>query len=264
MSVQTRQNNDITPFIRGGFAAVKQGETFLQDAGRAIPLAYGTVVAQIPATGKWVPVTVVDPAIVVASMVCGANGAVLAVWQAITDGSFTISVDGVEISLTALDFSSITALDEIVDTINAVFLGRCIAIYDSAADVVSFISPTPGANGSVSVLTAGASGTDISGAGHLNGLAGTVTAGTGNDGQNIPAGIFTGDAITAAALIAGDVVNQPILIGGAVSVDTNQVIVENSLTLDSVVVALNKTIGSVLNGIGIFAEETIDVASYEN
>ncbi len=265
MSVQVRRDSNTTPFIRGGLAVVNQAEVILQDAGRSAVLAYATVMAQIPSTRKWVPLTVVDPTIVVANMVCGANGANLAAWQAVTDGSFKITVDGVLISLTALDFSVNTALDEIVDTFNAQFLGRCIAIYDSKADVVSFISPTPGANGSVSVLTAGASGTDISGTGFLNGLTtvGTVTAGSGNDGQNLPAGIYTGPEITAAALVAGDIADSPILVGGGVLIDKSQVVLENSLTLNDVVVAINKTIQAALDNVGIFSEPTIDIASIE-
>lgn len=264
MSVQVRRDNNTTPFIRGGLAAVKQAEIILQDAGRTAVLAYATVMAQIPSSRKWVPLTIVNPGIIVGKMVCGANGANLATWQAITNGSFKISFNGVEISLTALDFSSITALDEIVDTINAVLLGRGWAIYDSKADVVSFVTNLPGLNGSVTVLTAGASGTDISGAGHLNGLTGTVTAGTGNDGQNLPAGIYTGPEITAAAIVAGDIVDSPILVGAGVLVDQNQIVLENSLTLNDVVVALNKTIQAALGDVGIFSEDTIDIASIEN
>lgn len=265
MTVQTQQNNDTTPFIRAGLGAVKQAEVILQDAGRAIPLAYATVMAQIPSSRKWVPLTIVNPDVTVAKMVCGANGANLAAWQAVTDGAFKISFNGVEISLTGLDFSSITVLDEIVDTINAVLLGRGWAIYDSKADVVSFVTNLPGLNGVVSVLTAGASGTDISGSGFLNGLTGTgtATAGAGNDGQNLPAGIYTGDEITAAALVAGDVIDSPILVGAAVLVDTNQVVLENSLTLNSVVIALNKTINAALANIGIFVEETVDISSFQ-
>ena len=265
MAVQARQNNDTTPFIRGGLATVKQAETLLQDAGRSAVLAYGTVMAQIPSTRKWVPLTIVNPTVTVAKLVCGANGANLGAWQAVTDGEFKISFNGVEISVTGLDFSSITALDEIVDTINAVLLGRGWAIYDSKADVVSFVTNLPGLNGVVSLLTAGASGTDISGAGFLNGLTtvGTVTAGAGNDGQNLPAGIYTGDEVTAAALVAGDVVDSPILMGAGVLVDENQIVLENSLTLNSVVIALNKTIRAALDGVGIFTEATVDIASIE-
>lgn len=266
MSVQARQNNDTTPFIRGGLAAVKQAEVLEQDAGRSAVLAYGTVMAQIPSSRKWVPLTIVDPTVTVGKMVCGANGANLAAWQAVTDGAFKISFNGVEISLTGLDFSVITALDEIVDTINAVLLGRGWAIYDSKADVVSFVTNLPGLNGSVTVLTAGASGTDISGAGFLNGLTGTgtVTAGAGNDGQNLPAGIYTGPEVAAATLVAGDVSDSPILVGAGVLVDENQIVLENSLTLNDVVIALNKTIRAALGNVGIFAESTVDIASYEN
>lgn len=266
MAVQVRRDSNTTPFIRGGLAAVKQAEVILQDGGRSAVLAYATVMAQIPATRKWVPLTIVNPTLVIGKMVCGADGANLGAWQAVTDGAFKISFNGVEISLTGLDFSSITALDEIVDTINAVLLGRGWAIYDSKADVVSFVTNLPGLNGSVSVLTAGASGTDISGSGFLNGLTGTgtVTAGSGNDGQNLPAGIYTGPEITAAALVAGDIADSPILVGAGVLVDQNQLVLENSLTLDDVVIALNKTIQAALGDVGIFSEDTIDIASIEN
>jgi hypothetical protein len=266
MSVQVSRDINTQPFLLGGHPVSKHDGTILQDAGRSAALAPFTVMAQVPSSLKFVPLTDVDPTITVAKMVCGANGANLAAWQAVTDGEFKISVDGVEISVTGLDFSSITALDEIVDTINAVFLGRCVAIYDSKADVVSFISPTPGLNGSVTVLTAGAAGTDISGAGFLNGLTGTgtATAGAGDDGQNLPYGIYMGPSITAAALVAGDVSDSPILIGGTGAlVDENQIVLENSLTLDSVVISKNATIRGVLEARGIVPKDSVDISSYQ-
>jgi hypothetical protein len=52
---RTDQKNFLT-FLQGE-ARHKDNETFKQDAGRTTPLKYGTVVAQIAATGKWVPLT---------------------------------------------------------------------------------------------------------------------------------------------------------------------------------------------------------------
>lgn len=96
------------------------------------------------------------------------------------------------------------------------------------------------------------------------------------DGTNTARGIFMGpDAITAAALVAGDVTGQIILVGGAaLTVDTQQLVFENSLTLDSVcsddsVGADNapvnfRRIEDDLARIGIFAESTINISKLEN
>jgi hypothetical protein len=119
-----------------------------------------------------------------AKLVCGANGANLAAWQAVTDGSFQFTVNGVAFDLTTLDFSLITALDEVVDVIEAEAGGQQFKMmYDSDADVYSFASLKHGEESTITVLTAGSAGTDISGAGFLNGLTGTGTAtqGTGGD-----------------------------------------------------------------------------------
>lgn len=266
MSVQVSLDNNTQPFILGGRPLSNHQGVIEQDAGRgSTALAPYTVLAQKPSSRKYVPLSVVDPTIVVANMVCGANGANLAAWQAVTDGAFKISFDGVEISLTGLDFSVITALDEIVDTFNAVLLGRGVAIYDSKADVVSFITATPGLNGTVSYLTAGASGTDVSGAGFLNGLTGTgvITAGTGADGTDIPAGIYMGPSITGAAIVAGDVSDSPVLIGGTVLVDENQMVLENSLTLNDVVISKNATVRVVLENSGIVPKASVDTAEFQ-
>jgi len=56
-AVQVRQDNDVTPFIRYGMGTTKNDAVILQDAGRTEPLLYGTLMAKIAATGKWVPFT---------------------------------------------------------------------------------------------------------------------------------------------------------------------------------------------------------------
>jgi hypothetical protein len=107
----------------------------------------------------------------------------------------------------------------------------------------------------VSYLTAGATGTDISGASYLNGLTGTgvITAATTSNGENIPAGLFWGDDIAAASLAAADVTNQRILIGGdLLMLDEDKVVLENSLDLDDIVTATGKSIRQHLEALGIY------------
>src|SRR5574340_251695 len=57
MAQQASQNNATYPFITGGTALVAENETILTDAARTVILYQYTVMAQIAATGKWVPWT---------------------------------------------------------------------------------------------------------------------------------------------------------------------------------------------------------------
>lgn len=93
------------------------------------------------------------------------------------------------------------------------------------------------------------------------------------DGSNTARGILLGDGVTAAALVAGDVTGQVILVGGPITVDTQQLVLENSLTIDSVCSddpagadngPVNvRRIEDDLARIGIFVEQTIDIDAYE-
>ena len=233
MAVQYQSNKSILAFIREGDARIKDNETLEQDVGRGIvPLAQYTVLAQKAASRKWVPLTSVDPTLTpgkmvcgdlgtsiaafrgisdgefavtidgvamnitgldftgielstgtVASAVCGALGTNLAGMQAVADGAYNITVDGQVCAITGLDFSAIAALPEIPDVINAKALGRFIAVWDSKTTKVEFHSLRKGALSTITALSAPAGGTDISGAGFLNGLTGTavLAQGSGTD-----------------------------------------------------------------------------------
>jgi heat shock protein HslJ len=287
MAVEVRLNTDNRAFLRGGSGYHKDNETVAQDAARATDMAEKTVMYQDPSDRKWYPLTAVtagtpgrmvcgaygstailtqavtdgefaitidgvsyditgldlsvieagtdtpatgvcgvngatmaayqaitdgsfqvvvngldhditglnfsdvdSPTDTQATAICGANGANLAAWQAITDGSFQITVNGVPFDITGMDFSSITALDEladVIDTAAAVTGEQFRALYNSKADVVSFVSQKSGQGSTITALTAGSAGTDISGAGFLNGLTGTITLvqGTGGSGHGV-------------------------------------------------------------------------------
>jgi hypothetical protein len=55
MALQTRLDVDLTPLVRGGQSAVEQNAILLTDAGRATPLVFGTLLAKVAASGKYVP-----------------------------------------------------------------------------------------------------------------------------------------------------------------------------------------------------------------
>jgi hypothetical protein len=79
-----------------------------------------------------------------------------------------------------------------------------------------------------------------------------LTSVTATDGSAIPAGIYIGPAITAAALVAGNVTDCPILKSGA-RVDSGQLVLENSLTLATVV-----TVGALAYTAGVYVAATDD------
>ena len=127
----------------------------------------------------------------------------------------------------------------------------------------TFISPTLGVYSAVSVLTAGSAGTDISGAGYLNGLTGTgtATAGTGLDGSHLPAGIYRGSEVTAASLVAGDVTGADIITGGPIFFDETNVVFDTtgSVTMNTVITSLGVTVRAYLASKGLFAKTSTPV-----
>lgn len=89
------------------------------------------------------------------------------VWKLVTDGTFTISLDGGGVVLTALDFSSVTSLADVATVIDTSLSvnGSC---YFQINKFV-FESPTTGATSLAGLLTPEGTGTDISGSDYLDG-----------------------------------------------------------------------------------------------
>ena len=259
MAIEAKLTVDNTGFILGGGGIFKNDQTLAQDAPRATALEHLTVLSKQTSDGKLIPLTDVDPALTSAYLTCGANGGNVAAYAAVADGEFAITVDGEAIDVTGLDFNTVavTALQQVEEVINAAANGRFICQYDLATDTFIFISPTSGLPmSSITVLSAvsGGSGTDISGASFLNGLSGTgtVTAATGGNGENLPFGLYWNNDLAAASLVAADVTNQKVLIKGKpILIDEDLIVLENSLTLASVVTATGKTIRQHLEDLGI-------------
>ncbi len=108
----------------------------------------------------------------------------LATMQAVTDGSFTIAIDGVSNNITGLDFSGDTDFDDVAATIQTAVRAIASGGFTNATVVVEssrliVTSGTTGAASSVSVLGSvdPSTGTDISGESFLNGTTATRTAG---------------------------------------------------------------------------------------
>jgi len=151
--------------------------------------------------------------------------------------------------------------ENIAEIINAHAAGRFNVAF--SGDAFVFMSPTSGILSAISVLSdPSAGGTYIGGAGFLNGETGTGTAtvGTGQVSTSIPIGIFVGNDIATADLVAGDVEDQIVVnYGDPATFDVNKLILENSLDIDDVVVGTEKTIRQHLTEIGLIASDTDEI-----
>ena len=83
----------------------------------------------------------------------------ISLWSSITDGSFTISIDGVSQDVLGLDFSSQLNLNGVASVITAEMTGASVT-YNGSNFVCT--SATTGVTSSVSFATPAVSGTDIS------------------------------------------------------------------------------------------------------
>lgn len=92
----------------------------------------------------------------------------LATWTAITDGEFTISIDGVEEDILAVNFTGDTSLDDVAASIEAIIQAVAAGGYTAATctwngDRFTITSGTTGATSTITVLTevSGGAGTSI-------------------------------------------------------------------------------------------------------
>lgn len=128
----------------------------------------------------------------------------LSAFQAVTNGSFAISVDGINRNLSSLNFSTDTTLAQVATRIQTALVtagatGATVAV--SGSQVV-ITSGTSGDASMVSVLgpVTPAAGTDISGPGFLNGRLGVAVTQAGYQPGNLPSEL---DLIAQAAKCGG-------------------------------------------------------------
>lgn len=108
-----------------------------------------------------------------AYLLCGSSPTTtIGTWTAVTDGEFTVTIDGTSYDITGIDFSSgVTTLADVASTvqtaIRAATSGSEVVRYDTGSTRFVIISGSTESTSQVSVLSAvsGGGGTDISGAG---------------------------------------------------------------------------------------------------
>ena len=82
-------------------------------------------------------------------------------------------------------------------------------------------------------------------------------------GEAIPRGVYVGEDILAATLVAGDVEDCPIVVGGLCELDAELIVYDDdTLTAATVVGVSNGEM--LLREIGIYLADTTDNTEYEN
>ena len=106
-------------------------------------------------------------------------------FKAITDGSLTITVDGTAYSLSGLNFSAISTVNDIATVLKNATSGCWISV---SAGALVFTSKKVGSASTV-VLSSGVGGTDISATSYLAVASGTTATGTDSSGETLGAAI---------------------------------------------------------------------------
>lgn len=246
MAVQSTANLSTVPFIRSGESLFKDDAIIKQDAGRVAALAPFTVLGILKGT---VATTGTADA--------GNTG------------------DGTVTAVAKLQGPALIVGDYVLTCTAAVTNGGVFKLEDpNGALVANGLVMTAGA-GAATVFNAGGMTFTITD-GDTDFAADdfftiTVTAdgdyeplnGADVNGQASVAGIYLGESIAAATIVAGDVADNPVLIGGACTIDSAQIVLENSLTVDSILPS-GLSVREELAQVGIFVEDTVDIDGYEN
>lgn len=247
MSVQSTTNYSNKALILSGEGYNKEDGTIKQDAGRSAVLAQFTVMGKkrysVPTTGTADAGNTGDGTVTAVAALSPGNkliigGYVLTCTAAVANGG-TFKLEDPAGNLIA-DNLIMTAGAGAATVFNAG--GLTFTITDGATDfaVDDFFTITITADGDYWPLN------DV-----------------GVVGESQVAGIYLGDELTAAKIVAGDIPNSPVLIGGKCTIDKNLVVLENSLTLSSVLPS-GKSVREELEDLGIFPESTLDIDSYQS
>ena len=113
------------------------------------------------------------------------SSTIITALKLITNGDLTVTIDGTDFTVTGLNFSSISTVDDVVKILNAQGLDCNISVVDT--NKIQFQSRRYGATGSGIALkaTTGGSGTDLYGSSYFDGANQTTTAGTDATGTTV-------------------------------------------------------------------------------
>ncbi len=245
MTVQARLNIDTTGFAIYTYPASRKDDaTFEQDAGRAAVLAQFTLMAKkpvtIPTTG-----TITGTGNGTCTAVAAAAGSVPIVGDWILTCTFAVAEGGV---FKLEDPNGNLIADNLTLRVGTGLLTTFVAggmkftITDGATDFVAadLFTIAVTANGKLVPFDA-----------------------TAADGSEIPEGIFMGEEITAAALVAADVVDNPVVFSG-MKFDEDKMVFDNGADTIDTLLATGRTIREELALMTLIGQQTQTASAAEN
>lgn len=170
----------------------------------------------------------------------------LAALIAISDGEFTLTVDGgTPANITAIDMSSDTSISEVAATLDAAVTAEGVTVSVVNGDQIVFTSDTPGATSAVALTQLSSTGTDISTAATLNFADLTTVAGAAasdpavvicasdaTDGSDAPRFVLMEEVDNSAGVAITEFDNIQVMVEG--EVDGAKLVFDNGTdTLDT-------------------------------
>ena len=242
---QVRVDNSNTPVIRSGDSFATTGATIKQDAARLIDLAAFTVMGR-------------------SSVVAGA---------VIPDGGNTGDgvVDALVVSSGPVPFVGNYNLE----CIEAVADGGIFKLEDpNGVIVAAYLPMTPGAGATSSFNVAGLVFDITDGAANFI-VGDKIALAVAADGDYVPlaidgvggagrvAGIYMGEDIPVATIVAGDVANNSLLLGGVCTFTKGTAVVDGGGAVTDILPS-GLTVEEELARLGIFLEDTVNISTFEN
>lgn len=114
-------------------------------------------------------------------------------FQAVSAGSLTIAIDGVDYTANNLNFSAITKVDDIVTVLEGIGLDCNISVTDT--NKIKFESRQAGTGGSITLKETTGGGTDLCGENYFNGANAMSTAGENVTGTTMAEAIAQAEEI---------------------------------------------------------------------
>ena len=112
------------------------------------------------------------------------NATAITAFKLVSNGDLTITIDGTDYTATALDFSGISDVADIVKVLSNTNIDCNIEVVDT--NKIKFTSRRYGADSEIALkATTAGSGTDIYGSSYLNGASATTTQGTDASGTTL-------------------------------------------------------------------------------
>lgn len=164
----------------------------------------------------------------------------LAALTAVDDGDLTVTLNGIDIDLTNLNFTSCTTLVQIAGVLQGYLPD---AIVSASATAITVASKTVGTASTVVLTAFAGTGTDLSGAGLLNTATGSSNAGRNADGETLAEAIVRTQAqVQYAGIITNLEMEEAVIEDNADAIQALDLLWVHSITSTSDIAGIATTL----------------------